>query len=347
MASRGPALPGPTPDRCRRYSRPASAGSAIAPASANTASTRARRCMLGGDEPLALLPAAGEFIDYLVAECGLAANTIAAYRRDLRDFARFLAAHDLCVADLSAEHVREFLRVLHEGGLALASVTRHLASLRMYLRFLHGTGRLPEDFTQRLESPRRAFRLPRVLDFTRVRRLLEAARNTQPLALRDRALVELLYATGLRVSELVGLRVGDINLRIGYLRCLGKGGRERVVPIGRHAIAAVEQYLDTCRPALVRGADPARLFLTRTGRPLDRTNAWRIVRRLARQAGLAGRVSPHTLRHCFATHLIEGGADLRVVQDLLGHADVSTTQIYTHVDRKRLREIHRRYHPRP
>ncbi len=217
----------------------------------------------------------------------------------------------------------------------------------MFLRFLFMTGRTDRDITTVLESPRRWKHLPGTLHYSQIDALLAAPNPKDPLYLRDRAMLELLYATGMRVSELVGLATDQLNLKIGYLRCIGKGNRERIIPIGRRAIEAVADYLRELRPALTARRETNAVFVTRTGRSMDRTNAWRLVIKYARRAGIAKKVSPHTLRHSFATHLLEGGADLRIVQELLGHVDVSTTQIYTHVDGARLKRIHQRYHPRP
>jgi len=283
----------------------------------------------------------------LVVECGLAPNTIAAYRRDLGEFDAFLADAGLALETLAASHVLQFLMALRRRGLAISSVARHLSSLKMFLRFLYERRKLSADLAGLLDSPKKWSLLPDTLRIVQVDALLAAPDEQDPMCLRDRAMLELLYATGLRVSEVTALKVGDLNLEVGFLRCLGKGRRERVVPVGRSAIQATSEYLQRCRPALARQPDEGWLLLTRTGRALDRTNAWRLVRRYAQRLGLAGKVSPHTLRHCFATHLLQGGADLRVIQELLGHVDVATTQIYTHVDASRLKAIHRRYHPRP
>ena len=244
--------------------------------------------------------------------------------------------------------VREHLVQLSERKLGLSSIVRHLAAVKMFLRYLHATGRMPEDLAALLETPKKWRTLPRTLRPGQVEALLAAPQPDEPFYARDRALLELLYASGLRVSELAGLRVADVNLAVGYVRCLGKGRKERVVPIGRPAIEAVREYLATLRGTLAAEHGPTEaLFLSRTGRPLDRTNLWRVVSKYAVQAGLPQPVGPHTLRHCFATHLLEGGADLRIVQELLGHADVSTTQVYLHVDTARLKSLHQRCHPRP
>ncbi len=288
------------------------------------------------------------FIEYLVSECGLAANTIEAYQRDLREFLEELHARDICAADrVDALVVRGYLVRLSERRLALSSIARHLVSVKMFLRFLYYAGVLPTDVTTMLETPKKWRKLPATIGRPQVEAMLASPQPGEPFYARDRAILELLYASGLRVSELAGLKIGDVNLTVGYVRCLGKGGRERIVPMGRHAIDAINEYLRTLRGVLaesIHGTEA--LFVSRTGRPMDRTNIWRLVSKAAATAGIASPVGPHTLRHCFATHLLEGGADLRIVQELLGHADVSTTQIYTHVDSSRLKFVHQRCHPR-
>jgi len=284
----------------------------------------------------------------LISECGLARNTIEAYGRDLREFIADLDARDLARASqVSPARIVDYLVRLSQRGLALSSTARHLVSIRMFLRYLFIVGILIEDVSALLESPKKWRRLPHTLRQTQVEALLAAPRPGEPFYARDRAILEMLYATGMRVSELAAVRMQDLNLQVGYVRCFGKGGRERIIPMGSHAIAAVEQYVRGLRNVLSEAAaDQDALLLSRTGRPLDRTNIWRLVHHYATVAGIAMPVGPHTLRHCFATHLLEGGADLRIVQELLGHADVATTQIYTHVDGSRLKSVHQRFHPR-
>jgi integrase/recombinase XerD len=289
-----------------------------------------------------------QFVDYLVSECGLAANTIEAYQRDLREFLVELNDRDVrCVDDVSPLTVRSYLVRLSERKLALSSIARHLVSVKMFLRYLYMVRASTTDVSALLETPKKWRTLPHTLRQRQVEDLLAAPQPGEPFYARDRAILEMLYATGMRVSELAGLRVKDVNLDVGYARCFGKGGRERVVPIGTHAIDAVREYLRVLRPAMTQStADAEALFVSRTGSPLDRTNIWRLVSRYAGTAGIQIPVGPHTLRHCFATHLLEGGADLRIVQELLGHANVATTQIYTHVDSSRLKSIHQKFHPR-
>ena len=295
-----------------------------------------------------LIEGLGQFVAYLRVECGLADNTIRAYESDLTEFVHLMAGLGLRSVDqLNALRVQQFLKHLRSRGLALSSIVRHLASVRVFLRFCHGNAWLADDVATRLETPSRWHRLPGTLNQKHVEALLAEPHPDDPFYLRDRAILELLYATGLRVSELCDLGVTDVNMKIGYLRCLGKGQKERIVPVGRTALEAVYEYSHDLRPSLVDGRRTDRLFLSRTGRRLGRENCWRLVVKYASRAGVSAHVSPHVLRHSFATHLLQGGADLRVVQELLGHSDVSTTQIYTHVDGKRLKSIHTRFHPRP
>ncbi len=310
----------------------------------------------------AFLGSLERFRVYLHAELGLSPNTLAAYRRDLLEFGAFLGR---CGIDdwsrLTPTLIQAYLVEQSGRGYKETTLARRVVALRMWLRWLHLTGQLNEDRTTLLELPKRWQRLPLALNLDRTVELITAPDLGRPLGLRDRAILELFYACGLRVSELCGLRAGDVNLSGAYLRCLGKGRKERVTPIGRKALDALEAYLQHLRPKLIetgvrcgRYTPPITkafaaglpLFLSRSGGPLERTAVWALVRREARRRGIPGKVSPHTLRHSFATHLLEGGADLRVVQELLGHADIRTTEIYTHVQTKRLQEIHARCHPR-
>lgn len=289
-----------------------------------------------------------QFVDHLTCECGLAENTIDAYRRDLREFIGVLDDRDIChPSRIDTDLVQSFLIRLAERKLALSTIARHLVSVKMFFRYLFMIGCVPEDLSRTLETPKKWHRLPKTLHQKQVQALMSAPQPGEPYFSRDRAILELLYATGMRVSELAGLRLSDMNLDVGYLRCRGKGGKERIVPIGSHAISAVRQYVRGLRSTLLGSAGHFdEVFISRTGRPMDRTNIWRLVRRYACAAGIPGQVGPHTLRHCFASHLLEGGADLRIVQELLGHASVATTQIYTHVDGTRLKSLHEKCHPR-
>jgi integrase/recombinase XerD len=287
------------------------------------------------------------FLNGLSAEAGLARNTLIAYRSDLESLAAFIERRGLVLRALTPQDLQAFLMDLQEReGLAVSSIARRLTAVKIFCRWCYSEGLLERDLASLVEPPKKWQYLPHVLNVKQVDTLLSLPDIDDPLAQRDRAILELFYATGVRVSELVGLRLCDVRLDHGYLRCFGKGRRERVVPIGTAAIEALNTYLAELRPQLVDGRSTDRLFVSRTGKPMDRTNCWRLVVKYARRMGISGKVSPHTLRHCFATHLLAGGADLRVVQEMLGHADVSTTQIYTHVDNSRLKAIHQKFHPR-
>jgi integrase/recombinase XerD len=287
------------------------------------------------------------FRDFLALEAGHSENTVEAYLRDLQRLAEFAASRGVRdPAGVTRVLLREFVYLLKDLGLSAATIRREVSAVRTYYGFLVAEGRVPADPSDRLESPRRGRVLPDTLSVSEVAALLAAPHVDQPLAWRDRALLELGYGAGLRVSELCGLGITDLLLTENLVRVFGKGGKERLVPIGRTVIGAVSVYIHQLRPELDRGASAGRVLLNVRGRPLSRVGAWGIVKRAAARAGIAKRVTPHTLRHSFATHLLEGGADLRAVQEMLGHADLSTTQIYTHVDREYLRSVHKQYHPR-
>ncbi len=287
------------------------------------------------------------FLSRLWAEAGLADNTLAAYRADLESLADFCERTSLTFRALTPLDVQNFLVALRqERKLAVSSVARRLVAVKLFCRFAFQNGYLDRDLATLIETPKKWNYLPTVLNERQIDTLVTLPDDGDALMVRDRAILELFYATGLRVSELVSLRLGDVHLDVGYVRCMGKGSKERVVPVGTKAIEAVREYLNRLRPELVAGRSTDRVFLSRTGRPLDRTNCWRMVAKYARRMGFTGKLSPHTLRHSFATHLLAGGADLRVVQEMLGHADISTTQIYTHVDVSRLKAIHQKFHPR-
>ena len=287
------------------------------------------------------------FRDYLALEAGHAANTIESYLRDLRRFVAWADAHGAAdPATVTRKLLREFVFALKDLGLSAATIRRQVSAIRTYYRFLLGEGTVDHDPSDRLEMPRRGRKLPDVLSVPEVESLLAAPRADEPLAWRDRALLELGYGAGLRASELCGLRVSQLLLSDGLVRVVGKGSKERLVPIGRQVLGPLSIYLRQVRPTLDKGKSDDRVLLNARGQPLSRVGAWGIVKRRAREAGIRKRVSTHTLRHSFATHLLEGGADLRAVQEMLGHADLSTTQIYTHVDREYLRSVHRQFHPR-
>jgi integrase/recombinase XerD len=287
------------------------------------------------------------FFDFLALEQGASPRTSEAYRRDVERLTMYVVARGgRAPNDISSRLLREFIYHLKDLGLAPASIRRNVSSIRTYFRFLLGDGHVVRDPSERLETPKRWRSLPDVLSVDEVGRLLAAPSLDEPLPFRDRALLELAYGAGLRVSEWITLAVRDVLFEEGLVRVFGKGSKERLVPIGRSAIGAVAVYLRELRPRLERGEGKGVLILNARGRPLTRMGAWKILRHYVEKAQITKHVSPHTLRHSFATHLLEGGADLRAVQEMLGHADISTTQIYTHVDREYLRTVHKQYHPR-
>ncbi len=286
------------------------------------------------------------FLEHLVVERGLAQNSLEAYRRDLSRYTGHLTARGKQVITLDRAEVPRYLLLLREEGLSPRSVARHLSAIRQFHRFLVREGHAVEDPTSHLESPRPWRRLPTVLSSEEVDRLLASGPSATPQGFRDRAMLEVLYASGLRVSELVGLRLADLNLAAGILRVLGKGNKERLVPLGDAAIESLRAYLADGRPKLERRRASLHLFLGRHGRGLTRQMFWQLLKRYARASGITKPVTPHTLRHSFATHLLERGADLRSVQLMLGHADIGTTQIYTHLTRAHLKAIYDKHHPR-
>lgn len=287
------------------------------------------------------------FSEFLSLEKGSSALTTEAYERDLGRLADWAAVRK--IADpraLKPADLRDFMYHLKDIGLSPASIRRSVSATRTYFKFLVAEAAIDRDPSQKLEIPKRWRTLPEVLSADDVRRIIEAISLDEPAAFRDRAMLELAYGAGLRVSEWIGIGVQDLLFDEGVVRVFGKGSKERIVPIGRAAIGAVGMYLRELRPRLERGEGKGRLFLNARGRPLSRMGAWQILRKYVTKAGISVRVTPHTLRHSFATHLLEGGADLRAVQEMLGHADVATTQIYTHVDREYLRSVHKQFHPR-
>ena len=289
-----------------------------------------------------------DFLDYLIVEAGLSNNTILAYGRDLKSFLVYCKSQNVRrLQHIKPALIQKYLQVLGRAEKSESSIKRGLVAIRMLLRFAKLTGRIDEDFTAILEGPKLWQKLPIYCSKKQVIDLLNAPSPDEPFYLRDKAILELLYATGVRASELAGLKTSNLNLDIGYLRCLGKGNRERVIPVGKAAIAATVDYLRELRPKLAKSQSGDFLLLSRTGLPLSRIEVWRLVKKYAIRAGLPRNLTVHTLRHCFATHLLTGGADLRSVQEMLGHVDIATTQIYTHVDQERLRKIHKEFHPRP
>jgi integrase/recombinase XerD len=289
----------------------------------------------------------GSFADFLTLEQGASPRTNEAYLRDIARMAEFATARAAPgPVDITARLLRDYIYHLKDLGLAPSSIRRNVSALRTYFKFLLADGVVVRDPTERLETPKRWRTLPDVLTQAEIDQILAAPTLDDPLYFRDRALLELAYGAGLRVSEWISLAVRDVMLEEGLVRIFGKGSKERLVPIGRQAIGATAVYLRELRPRLERGEGKGLVFLNARGQPLTRMGAWKILKRHVDRTGIEKHVSPHTLRHSFATHLLEGGADLRAVQEMLGHADISTTQIYTHVDREYLRSVHRQYHPR-
>jgi integrase/recombinase XerD len=285
--------------------------------------------------------------DHLALEKGLSANTLQAYLGDVRAFARYASAQGIEEASaVGGPLLRRYLSELHREARSASTVARKLSALRGYFRFLQGDGLIPANPSEEIDLPKLGRRLPAVLSRAEIERMLRAVDCARPLGLRDLAFLELLYATGVRVSELIRLSLQDLDPRAGFLLVRGKGDKERLVPVGRRALACVARYLREERPRLNRGRGLRVLFLNWRGRPLSRMGAWKLIRKYARLAGIAKPIGPHTFRHSFATHLLEGGADLRAVQEMLGHADISTTQVYTHLDRTYLKQVHRSFHPR-
>ena len=284
-----------------------------------------------------------QFIDYLLAERGLAGNTIASYRRDLMDFAKFINKNgSILVSD--HHDITEYIANLQKANLASSTIDHRMDSLRGFYKFLVLERIIEENPTLPIEPIRSWSKLPLVLSISEIELLISQPDTSTPLGSRDKAILEIMYACGLRVSELVDLHITDLNMDIGYLRCMGKGSKERIIPIGSQAIAAIRQYLESSRDSLDPEGDW--LFVNYTGEKLTRDGVRRIIQKVAKDAGIKKKISPHTLRHCFATHLLERGADLRSLQEMLGHASISTTQIYTHVTSERLKEIHSKFHPR-
>ncbi|HUJ10990.1 MAG TPA: site-specific tyrosine recombinase XerD [Verrucomicrobiae bacterium] len=299
------------------------------------------------------------FLDYITVERGLAANTRRAYEEDLAEFAAFLRRKNIDdIHSVRQQDITEFLLGQRKPGvtalgnarpqgLSARSVARRLAAIRMLFRFLIREKLLLVDVTQNIDTPKLWQSLPNTLDYRGVEALIATPRTERKLGLRDRALLEVMYASGLRVSEVSHLAINDVNLEAGFLRVTGKGNKERIVPVGKQAVEWLRRYLAEARPGLGRNGHPrAEVFLSSRGTALSPKTIWLSIKKYARRAGISRNVTPHTLRHSFATHLLDNGADLRVIQEMLGHADISTTQIYTHVDQRRLKEAHYRFHPR-
>ncbi len=288
-----------------------------------------------------------QFLDYVSLERGLSVNTRSAYAADLQKFVRFLEAHKIATLNsLTRKQLLDFLLSEKERGLSANTISREFIAIKVWLRYLHQEVLLARNIAEDMDSPKLWKILPETMSLKEVELLLAAPTGKTAWAMRDRALLEIFYATGLRVSELRALTLDDLHFDAGYLQCVGKGQKERVVPIATQSGKILQDYLEQARPRLNRDPANRTVFLTRRGKPFDRRSIWKLVKRYARQAGINKPISPHTLRHSFASHLLHNGAPLRVIQEMLGHADISTTQIYTHVDPARLKSIHERFHPR-
>jgi integrase/recombinase XerD len=301
----------------------------------------------GPDDAIARAFYVERFDDFLALEQGASVQTSKAYKLDIARFVTYVSVKGAASAsEVGTRLLREYVYHLKDLGLAPASIRRNVSAVRSYFKFLLGEGLVVRDPSERLETPKRWRTLPEVLGVDEIEKLLAAPSLDEPLAFRDRAMLELAYGAGLRVSEWISLSVRDVMLKDHLIRVFGKGAKERLVPIGRKAIGATAIYLRELRPSLEKGEGKGVLFLNARGQPLSRMGAWKILRKYVKLAGIKKPVSPHTLRHSFATHLLEGGADLRAVQEMLGHVDIATTQIYTHIDREYLRSVHKQFHPR-
>ena len=295
-----------------------------------------------------------EFMDYLSVERGLSKNTLESYSRDLNKYTEYLKKRGISNLDrVKRPDIQDFMMELKEGKgkssqkLNSSSIARNLVAIKVFHRYLTSQRLLKEDVTSVIETPKLWKTLPDVLDEKEVVAILESPNTRLKQGLRDKAMLELMYATGMRVSELVNLKLTDLHLDMGFVRCLGKGQKERVIPVGSKAKEAIQKYLEKARPKFLKKDGSAALFLTRLGKPMSRQTFWMVIKHYVKDARIKKRVTPHTLRHSFATHLLQNGADLRIVQELLGHVNISTTQIYTHINKERLKQIHQKFHPRP
>lgn len=287
------------------------------------------------------------FTHFLAVEKGLSMNTLESYQRDLVMYTAYLQEAGVRdIQDSSRTHIIGYLLQLQEKGRATATLSRNMASIRAFYQFLVKDKWILHDPSIHLETPKIEKRLPKVLTVQDVERLLEGPDMSTPAGIRDKAMLEMLYATGIRVSELVNLEISDVNLEMGFLKCMGKGSKERIIPLGRIAIDVVEQYIQAGRPRLLKAKPESALFLNHLGKKITRQGFWKLIKKYALKAGIMAEITPHTLRHSFATHLLENGADLRSVQEMLGHADISTTQIYTHITRSRIKDVYAKTHPR-
>ena len=289
------------------------------------------------------------FLSYLSVERSLSGNTIISYRRDLKKYLKYLKDSNInSLSQTVRKNISDFMFSLKDGGLSAVSIARNLAAIKVFYRFLTRERILTTDPSSLLDSPKLWKKIPDVLSVDEVEDLLKAPDLKTARGLRDKAILELMYATGLRVSEAVNLSIQDVHFDAGFLRCIGKGSKERIVPLGKESLYAIKKYLESARPKLAKGnSGDSFLFLSRLGKKISRQSFWKLIKHYAESARIKKNIRPHTLRHSFATHLLERGADLRSVQEMLGHADISTTQIYTHIDKNRLKTIHKNFHPRP
>ncbi|MFT8322316.1 MAG: site-specific tyrosine recombinase XerD [Bacillus sp. (in: firmicutes)] len=289
-----------------------------------------------------------DFMHFLLVEKGLAKNTLVSYERDLKGYHKYIKTMENCsIQQINRSHIMHFLAFLKDQGKSSKTIARHIASIRAFHQFLLRDGVLQQDPTVHIETPHAERTLPKVLSMQDVERLLESPKVHDHYGKRDKAMLEMLYATGIRVSELISLNVEDVHMTMGFVRCIGKGNKERIIPIGGAATKALQLYLDEGRLLFIhKNKNETALFLNHHGNRLTRQGFWKILKRLGKEAQINKEITPHTLRHSFATHLLENGADLRAVQEMLGHADISTTQIYTHVTKTRLKDVYTKFHPR-
>ena len=288
-----------------------------------------------------------EFVNYISIERGLAKNTLLAYRRDLQKYLEYMERGGRShIQQVSRDRVTAYMYDQKQKGLSTTSICRSLAAIKMFHRFLVRERLAKEDPTNLVDTPKLWKRVPEVLSTGEIEAMIKASQGRKKQNIRDHAILELFYASGMRVSELVELKVENVNFDIGYVRCIGKGRKERIIPIGKRAQEAIKKYCEKTRNELVKSQITSVLFVSRLGKKVSRQSVWKIIKQYAKKANIKKTIKPHTLRHSFATHLLEGGADLRSVQEMLGHSDISTTQIYTHVDRERLKSVHKQFHPR-
>jgi len=299
---------------------------------------------LGGVLVYALL---NTYLEYLSVERGLSKNTIEAYKRDLTSFISFLLTRNILNIDrVNTTIIISYLLQMQKNGKASSSISRACAAIKSFFQFLYNENIINEDPTGNLDAPKLEHRLPKVLTIQEVEKLLSQPNINNPLGMRDKSILELLYATGIRVSELVSLHVDNVNLESGFLRCIGKGSKERIIPVGDIALNYLREYLLSARKQLLDGRDSEFLFINKNGESITRQGVWKIIKKYSKKAGIAKKITPHILRHSFATHLLENGADIRAVQEMLGHSDVSTTQIYTHITRSKIKQVYDKTHPR-